>query len=439
MHELALSVIEEVGIEIRHEKVKELLLKESGAWIKGDSVFFSPQLVKDCTADVSYQKGEEFKLLSGAYCLNILDMRTKEVRAPTSDDLVEMTKLADSFGMEVIAPVSPQDIPPSLREVAMFKIALENSERAISGGVVTSVEAAEYIYQMSQVANKYFSLGLWVISPLKLETSHLDIILHFLDREVPMFVGNMPMVGATSPIFIPGSFVQSIAETLAAATVLKLISKGGSVNYRPKDSFMVYPFDMKYGTLSWGACEYLPLTLVQMQVARYFSLPPIAKSLLSMGKEPDAQVAAEKAAHTAVAALAGAESFSNAGLLSGDDIFSPEQLVIDYEIVNYIKQFMKGFQFDKNSLAFDIIKEVGKEGNYLTHETTLQNYRQVFFFPELFEHDTLKQWKGERKKSIREKAKEIAFAKLDQHEFELPWEVQKELDAIYKKASEELT
>ena len=75
------------------------------------------------------------------------------------------------------------------------------------------------------------------------------------------------------------------------------------------------------------------------------------------------------------------------------------------------------------------------EGNFLSHHTTLENYKKAYWFPDIFEHQSLGN-KGHE--NIREKAKQIAEKKIAEHQFALPHDIQKELDRIYKKAEEKL-
>jgi len=174
--------------------------------------------------------------------------------------------------------------------------------------------------------------------------------------------------------------------------MLKLLSQIVTFIVVSLDSIRAYPFDMKYGSFVYGSPEDVLATLFQIQLNRYFKIPVIAKSLLTNSQLPDPQAAAEKAAHTIVAALAGLDGFTNAGLLSVDDIYSAEQVVIDYEIVEYARRFLKSFDFNEETLTTDIIKEVVEEGrgDFLSHQSTLDNFRDAFWIPELFEHYTLR-------------------------------------------------
>lgn len=120
-------------------------------------------------------------------------------------------------------------------------------------------------------------------------------------------------------------------------------------------------------------------------------------------------------------------------------IRSPECLVvIDHEIFQYATQFLRGFEFNEETLSTNIIQEVVlKEESFLSHDSTLSRFRDAFWIPELFEHLMLRQWQDKGGKSIRERAKEIAKRKIKEHEFELSPEVQRELNKIYQRAKGE--
>ena len=160
----------------------------------------------------------------------------------------------------------------------------------------------------------------------------------------------------------------------------------------------------------------------------------VAKSLLTSSKQPDPHAAAEKCAQTVAAALAGARCFTNAGLLSVDEVYSPEQVVIDYEIVQYAKAICRGYEFSDDSLAVAAMEEVGYGKTFLDHDTTLANYRTAFWEPELFDHRMMQTWQADGGETIRERAREIARRRIAAHDFAMPDDVQRDLDAIYERA-----
>ena len=443
IHDKAMSIIETIGLNVPHEGIRELLSHHDAVTIKGEDVRFSRDVVEASIEKLSYPDwlwDDEVKIISGAYELNVIDVDTGEIRPSTLKDLRELAKLQDSYGMYGSAPVRPTDIPATLQELAMYKVCWENS-RYISNSILeanekSSLPTAEYVYEMSQAADKYFSLGFWIASPFKTTYEALDIIYRFLDRKVPLWCATMPIAGATAPIFLPGAYVQSIAELFAGLTLLNLISRGSHVSCIAIDSIRAYPFDMKFGTFVYGSPEDTLGTLLQIQLNDFYQIPVVAKSLLTTSQLPDAHAAAEKAAHTVIAALAGARMFTNAGLLSVDEIFSAEQLVIDYEIVQYAKQLIKGEQLNDETLAVEAISEVGVGGTFLDHDTTLAHFRDARWMPEVFEHRMLGQWRDAGSESTRAKARRIATERIEKHEFELDKDVQRELNRIWEKAVE---
>lgn len=311
MHHQALRILKEVGLEVCHREIRRILDDHSGVEVEEKRVYYEPDLVESQTKDVSYSKEGSFEILSGAYSLDILDLDTYRVRRAKLEDLTEMTKLADSFGFDVVAPVSPSDVHPKIREICMYKTVLENAAKPVSGGVITTLEQAEYTCGLSEISGGPFGLDLWVISPLKLDASKLDIIFHFLDRKVPMWVVAMPMAGCTSPIFFPSTYVQSIAENLGAATTLKLISRGGKVSYGFKDSLNAFPFDMKYGCMPYNSAEYVLLKLTKKQITKHYHLPFVFKCFGSSSPEPNIQSAVERTASAMMAELTGADALHN--------------------------------------------------------------------------------------------------------------------------------
>jgi len=444
MHQEALKLIEKVGLKLPHKGIVKRLSEEKGVKIEKERVKFDGSLVEKYLKELSYPDEKvptKPILVSGAYEQNVLDMDTGKIRQATSKDLVELTKLADSYGMRGSAPVRPTDLPPSLAEIAMYKISWENSpircNSILEANPKSSPEVAKYVYEMSQVANKFFSIGVWITSPFSISPDDLEVLYHFLDKDVPLWVATMPIAGATAPIHMIGAYVQSLAELFAGYTMLKILNPKTYVYCSIIDSIRAYPFDMKYGNFVYGSPEDIWGTLLQIQLNKYYKIPVIAKSLLTSSPLPDAQAAAEKAAHTIIATICKADGYTNAGLLAIDDIYSAEQVVIDYEIYQYAIQFSRGFDFNEETLSTEIIQEVVLKGEtFLSHESTLNYFREAFWVPELFEHLMLRQWQEKEEKSILKKAKQIAKKRIKEHEFELPSEVQKELDKIYNKAKE---
>jgi trimethylamine--corrinoid protein Co-methyltransferase len=444
IHEEALSLIERVGLRVPHEPTLRRIAGQDGVAIAGDRVRFKPDLVERAIKAQWYPDqivDRDFAVNAGAYEMHVTDLESGAIRQATHRDLVNLTKLAHSLGMTGSSPVRPLDLPPMLQELAMYKVSWEYSDRR-PGGIfdanpISTPKAADYVYEMAQAAGKFFSLGLWIVSPFVATTEELEIIEHFRGRGIPLWVATMPVAGTTAPVFMPGAYLQSVAELLAGLALIYLLAEGAPIYCSIIDSIRAYPFDMRYATFVYGSPEDLLATLIQIQLNAFYGIPVVAKSLLTTSKQPDAHAAAEKSAHTLAAALAGARIFTCAGLLAVDEIFSAEQLVIDHEIVQYAKRVCQGYDLTDETLAVAAIEEVGPGGHFLEHDTTLANYRRATWEPALFTHASLRQWQEKGSPLVADRAREIARQRIAAHDYELEAEKRRDLEAIYQRAARE--
>ena len=403
MHDEMLDIIENVGLKVPHDGILKLLAEKDGVKIVGNIVKFKPYLVEKAISDMKYPDyavNADYIINGGAYELNVTDLDTGKIRPSLTNDLVDMVKLVDSYeGMYASSPVRPTDIESTeLQEITMAKLCWENSSR-VSNSIFeanekSSIRVAEYIYEMSEVANKRYSLAFWIKSPFKVDFKELDIIYKFLDKKAPLWCATMPIAGATAPLYFPGAYVQSMAEVFAGLTLLSLINTS---EVKPVcliiDTIRAYAFDFKYASFVYGSPEDIIGTLFQTQLNKRYGIPVVAKSLLTSSNSIDAQLGAEVAAHTMAAALAGARIFTGAGLLAIDEVYSGEKLVIDYEVVQYVKNMVEGFRFSDEYLSTDIIKEVGTGGEFISHDSTLKDYKDVTWEPNVFEHIMLRKWR----------------------------------------------
>jgi trimethylamine--corrinoid protein Co-methyltransferase len=248
----------------------------------------------------------------------------------------------------------------------------------------------------------------------------------------------MPIAGATAPIFWPGAYVQSMAELWSGVALLHALNPDVPVQALVIDSIRAYPFDMRNASFVYGSPQDVVATLFQIQLNRRYRIPVVAKSLLTNACWPDVQAAAEKAAHTMAAALAGARIFTNAGLLAIDEIYSAEQAVIDAEIVSHCREVCKPIRFDDEALGIKAIKEVGIGGSFIGHDSTLDHWQEMVERPVIFQRPSFSQWLQGGGVSLRDRARQRARELIADHQHSLPDDVQKELDRILADARKKL-
>ena len=119
--------------------------------------------------------------------------------------------------------------------------------------------------------------------------------------------------------------------------------------------------------------------------------------------------------------------------------FSYRQLVIDDEIVRYIKHMLRGVRGEPERRAIDIIAEVGPGGHFTDHDHTVAHFRQEFWFSSLMERMTWEAWEAEDTQGMEARAIEKARHLISTHEPEPLSENQvREIDAIVCAAKREI-
>jgi trimethylamine--corrinoid protein Co-methyltransferase len=137
--------------------------------------------------------------------------------------------------------------------------------------------------------------------------------------------------------------------------------------------------------------------------------------------------------------LAGSTNFYTMGLLSIDEIISEEQLVIDNEYVGLLKRMARGFELSQETLAFDVIEEVGPGGLFTATAHTLMNYRSEQWQPDIFSREMYASWVTKGKRLDRDLASQKVEKLLAKEQPSgISMEAEKRLSAIIERAKNKL-
>lgn len=96
------------------------------------------------------------------------------------------------------------------------------------------------------------------------------------------------------------------------------------------------------------------------------------------------------------------------------------------------RRIVDGIEVTPETLAFDVIRQVGPRGDFLGEKHTLRHFRREQFMPGLIVRDKYETWEAAGSKRAEERARDRAREILATHQPDpLPDEVVRELDAIY--------
>jgi trimethylamine---corrinoid protein Co-methyltransferase len=174
--------------------------------------------------------------------------------------------------------------------------------------------------------------------------------------------------------------------------------------------------DMRTGTYMAGNIESALINAGCAQMAQYYKIPMYGTGGMSDSKVVDAQAGYESANTAMVVALSGCNYIHDAfGLLEFCTTLSYEKMVVDNDSVGMVLRAVKGVEVNNETLAIDIIREVGPGGHFLDHEHTVTHVRDEFYFPQLADRQQRVVWEAEGSKDTFTRAHEKARYILKNH------------------------
>jgi len=460
IHLSSLEILETVGMQSDSNKILEIF-NDAGAEIDSkkkriripqylveESLKKAPREIVFCGRnpkhDILLEGARVYFGLGGTPVPYIRDIDTGEMRRPTKKDMDEATRLGDALpNIKFIMSIAGAfDVPYQAEYLHEFESLFNNTEKPIlysSPGVLAAkkvLEMAAAIVGGPDELRRRPTLALYTetVSPLQFAESNENII-EFAKAGIPYSNGPMPSAGASGPMTLAGSAVQSNAENLAAITLGQLLNPHTPAMY----SGWACVIDPKTCRTAYGAPEFAMGTSVfNAAMGEYYGLPTYGFGGCSDSKLPDAQAGAEVMMNGMVAALCGVNLIHDCGYLAGGSVGSMEMAVICNEIAGMITRIVRGVEVDDETLAVEVIKKVGPGGHFMSQRHTLDHVNELYL-PTLFDRASEVIWTRAGKKDIRDTARTKVKELLRDHRPEpLPRDVQAKLREIVKEAEKEL-
>jgi trimethylamine--corrinoid protein Co-methyltransferase len=269
-------------------------------------------------------------------------------------------------------------------------------------------------------------------SPLCLDKNMAEILIDYVKLGLPQSLDTMPSGGTTAPITAAGVLAQGVAETLAGLIL------GYAVDPNAIMSIDVLPTkaDMQTGGYAYASIERVVVQAANMQMmSEYYGCPSGTHGGRTDSTYPGYQAGMEKALSMLMPILCGSVGIGTLGALENCMMFSPQQLVIDNDLAGSIRLLLNGFEVSDETLAVEVIKEIGAGGSFLSHEHTLQHLRDEKDPSKLYSRLAWSAAQENPAARLEEKAKRIA-ADLMKRQPEPPLSPQQEqaIDEVVAEA-----
>jgi len=139
-----------------------------------------------------------------------------------------------------------------------------------------------------------------------------------------------------------------------------------------------------------------------------------------------------------LAALGGANLIYGLGMLELGITFDFAQLVMDNEMAKMIKKSVTGISVTEETLAVDVIKQVGAGGEFVTNDHTFRHFKTAHSQTKLIDRRMRDTWLDLGGKDFTERAYEVAVSILENHKPDpLPAGVAEKIREIVVEAEKE--
>jgi trimethylamine--corrinoid protein Co-methyltransferase len=428
-------IVSEIGVEFMAPRATELF-RAAGQRVEDNNVRFDPEFVLEQVRkaprefDIQARNpantvhiGGDHMAFGGVYGPPFV--RDGEVRRDaTMDDFRRFTMLAQSFPeLDSAGGVicEPNDTPLDSRHLDMVFALQTLTDKIYMGNVVSGPNAADTI-RMTEIlfggreTIERTPATVSLIncnSPLRWDDRMLDAQFEYSAANQAVVLTPFLLMGAMSPVSVPATLVQQIAEALTGIALSQLIRPGCPVIF---GSFLSN-INMQSGSPCFGTPESAIGLLCTGQIARHFGLPFRSGGALTSSQSPDAQSAYEALMTMLPTFLAGTNwVMHSAGWLEGGLVSSYEKFIVDIEILRMLQHQFRPLEIDEASLAFDAHVEVGHGGHFLGAAHTLERFRTCFYRPLLSSSDNYERWLRGGAKDAAARAAEIYRAKLDEYQ-----------------------
>ncbi len=189
--------------------------------------------------------------------------------------------------------------------------------------------------------------------------------------------------------------------------------------------------DMRTGAMAYGAPEFSLINAAAAQLAQHYRLPFFGTGGPSDSKLPDEQAIAEAATSLLMAMLSGTNLIHDIGYIESGVTGSLETVVMLDELAGAYTRIRNGMELNDETLATDVICEVGAGGHYLAHKHTLEHLKKEHWLPTLIDRTRYGMWNTAGCKDMITRAREKILKILKEHQPEtVPQDVVKEINSI---------
>jgi trimethylamine--corrinoid protein Co-methyltransferase len=404
LEESVLEIIQNIGIRVEDDYLLDLL-SESGAKIDKKNkiskfpINMTEENIKYFKNMTSIKKSEEndFKfIIEGGGSPFIIKDTSNNRQKASRTDLINIIKLGDTLDeIKMISdPITYTENDARVDFIEKCALLLTLTKKKVHVEI-TNKDVIKYAVRMAELFNvnpiEFMTADNAVISPLICGKHSIEILLEMVKYKIPaLTAGTMLVSGLNAPVTLAGAIALGSAEIVCGLMINRVINEkfiGRLENLNIHGILITGSFDMRTLDPCWASPEadLQDIGINKLLKERFF-IPTRFFPRYIDSKIPSIKGAYERTLKQLSYELLDKNKSDlfdrglGVGSLGGGLVFSPVQAILDIEFGKGIMRLTKGVRINKDTIALDVIKEVGIGGNFLNHDHTLKNFKDEFWF-----------------------------------------------------------
>ena len=192
---------------------------------------------------------------------------------------------------------------------------------------------------------------------------------------IPIISMSMSLGGLSSPVTIGGMICNANTENLASLVVTQTASPGAPHIYSSESM----PINMTTGGISYGSPEAPIVSTGTTQMAKRYGLPCLTGEWGAENVDTSQLCSFTDMSSTTLSTMSGVDLISGAGSIDDAMGAAFEQVVIDAFLWEDFRAFIRKFEINEESIALDVVRQVGHENTFISHPHTMKNYKKELF------------------------------------------------------------
>ena len=403
IHAASIKILQETGVRLHSPKAVEMVAR-AGQKTEGDRIYLTEDFIRQQlnlapSQFVLEARNPEYNMTLGGnnrhyaagYGCPAIKEADGSLRDALLSDYIKFAKIVHQspiFKINGGILAQPNEVAPKLASLSMVYAAMLHSDKCLL--IVPEVEE-KYIQLLD------LCMALWggrdnftsspktltmisSLSPLQFDKMALDSIMLCAEHGQAMMISPGPMAGATGPASLAGNIALGNAECLAGLVLAQLAKPGTAVIY----GLQATTSDLRTGSIAIGTPGYALQAKYCKSMANYYNLPCRCGGGVNDAKEVSAQSGYEAVLPIFTTAQNGVDLIvHSAGILDSWAAISYEKFMCDLDIISMVEYFLRDIEVDDDSLAVDLINEVGPGGIFLNQKHTRLRARTVPWYPKV--------------------------------------------------------